>query len=503
MNTVLGRGHEFQSAADSVEEPDLQNSGSREAKYYDIIGFDPRGVNHTLPAVECFPSSLQRLTWKLQNAAEGRLGEQSTSLDEKWARYESRSASCMTSIAAMGKDSIAYHTNAAPVARDILEIAERHGEWREAQARSAIGKSGRGEHIANQLPLHDYENQMLFERLRWLPGKEKVQYWGISYGTALGATLATLYPDRIHRAILDSVVVASDWIPAYWEKNLQDTDKVLRVFCNYCHLAGPENCRLWRNTPEAILAAFDQAHQLLWERPIAVRGNDRRGPEVVNHNDLKRMFASDAIYHPLVGFTLAATLIADVLKSNGSSFADYKAAKYNTGLSAYLDSAYSGSQACTAMGPYSQACQTPNEPRDERSPAIWCLEAADIEISKSYFRRFWDVLKGQSKLMGDIWAERRLECVGWSIRPVWPFQGKWQSNKPNVQRTDFVDRAMDLDHEASNAYREQPRRPSYPDAEVSAHRSALRSDHLTPLTAPMPCLPTSQDRLSWNNMELA
>ena len=426
---MLGRGPEFQRTVDSTEAPQILGARSGEARYYDIIGFDPRGVNHTLPAVECYPSSLQRFAWKLQNAAEGRLGEPSTSLDEKWARYQSRSESCMANVAAMGEDSIAYHTNVAPVARDILEIAEHHGEWREAEVRSKIAMDGRANHVASGSPLDDQENRVLLERLRWLPGKEKVQYWGVSYGTALGATLATMYPDRIHRAILDSVVVAADWVPAFWMKSLQDTDKTLALFCNYCYLAGNKDCRLWRDSPEAIAAAFEQAHLQLWGRPIPVPGTSERGPDVVNHNDIKHMFAADAIYHPISGFPLAATLIADVLEGNGSSFADYKASRYNTAFSAYLDNSYSGNSACQTMGPYSQACQTPNEARDERSPAIWCLEAENINMTKDYFLQFWGVLQGQSKLMGDIWAERRLECVGWNLRPVWPFTGEQKTEK--------------------------------------------------------------------------
>jgi hypothetical protein len=96
--------------------------------------------------------------------AEGRLGERSTSLDEKWAWYQSRSESYMASVATMGKDSIAYHTNVAPVARDILEIVERHGEWREAEVRSKIAMAGQANRVASQSPLDDQEDGMLLEK---------------------------------------------------------------------------------------------------------------------------------------------------------------------------------------------------------------------------------------------------------------------------------------------------------------------------------------------------
>lgn len=33
-----------------------------------------------------------------------------------------------------------------------------------------------------------------------------LRYWGVSYGTVLGATLAAMFPNRVDRVVLDGVV---------------------------------------------------------------------------------------------------------------------------------------------------------------------------------------------------------------------------------------------------------------------------------------------------------
>jgi pimeloyl-ACP methyl ester carboxylesterase len=42
-------------------------------------------------------------------------------------------------------------------------------------------------------------------------GEDKLNFWGISYGTILGLTLAGMFPDRMGRVVLDSVVNPYDY----------------------------------------------------------------------------------------------------------------------------------------------------------------------------------------------------------------------------------------------------------------------------------------------------
>jgi hypothetical protein len=63
-------------------------------KYYDLIGFDPRGANNTTPPLTCFPNAFERLAWNLQADAEGLIGMSPDSFTNAWARAKALGKSC-------------------------------------------------------------------------------------------------------------------------------------------------------------------------------------------------------------------------------------------------------------------------------------------------------------------------------------------------------------------------------------------------------------------------
>jgi pimeloyl-ACP methyl ester carboxylesterase len=118
---------------------------------YNIIGFDPRGVGASRPALSCAPSFFARLRpdYIPPNArAEQRLV----------SRAKGYAADCQQRFGWL----LPYLTT-ADSARDMNSI------------RAALG----------------------------VP---KISYFGYSYGTYLGQVYATLFPDRLRRMVLDSVV---------------------------------------------------------------------------------------------------------------------------------------------------------------------------------------------------------------------------------------------------------------------------------------------------------
>ncbi|HEY2672116.1 MAG TPA: alpha/beta fold hydrolase [Rugosimonospora sp.] len=127
---------------------------------YDWIGFDPRGVGSSIPAVSCDPNyfSPDRPEYVPTSPA----------LEQTWlARSKSYATAC-------GKDAGALlaHMTTVDWARDMDSI------------RAALGQ-------------------------------QKLNYYGFSYGTYLGQVYATLFPQRVRRMVLDSNVDPRDvWYQA-------------------------------------------------------------------------------------------------------------------------------------------------------------------------------------------------------------------------------------------------------------------------------------------------
>ncbi|MFJ2226012.1 alpha/beta hydrolase [Streptomyces halstedii] len=132
------------------------------AAQYDVIGFDPRGVGDSTPALDCVPGYFDPV----------RPGSVPDSLRSERANRE-RAASF---AAACG---------------------EKHGDL---------------------LPYMDSVSAAKdLDVIRQALGARQINYFGYSYGTYLGAVYAKLFPERVRRLVLDSIV---DPDGVWYEDNL-------------------------------------------------------------------------------------------------------------------------------------------------------------------------------------------------------------------------------------------------------------------------------------------
>ncbi|WP_159774855.1 alpha/beta hydrolase [Streptomyces sp. HM190] len=132
------------------------------AAQYDVIGFDPRGVGHSKPALNCRPAQF------------------------------------------------------APVRPDSLpttgKTEKANLKRAEDFARACAAKYG------DVLPYIDTVSAAEdIDAIRAALGARRINYFGYSYGTYLGAVYAKLHPDRVRRAVLDSVV---DPTGVWYDNNL-------------------------------------------------------------------------------------------------------------------------------------------------------------------------------------------------------------------------------------------------------------------------------------------
>ncbi|MFF0427918.1 MULTISPECIES: alpha/beta hydrolase [unclassified Streptomyces] len=121
------------------------------AAEYDVIGFDPRGVGKSEPALDCEPGHF------------------------------------------------------APVRAD--SVPNSAAAERAAVARAQSFARSCGDKYADLLPYIDTVSTARdLDAIRRAVGAQKINYLGYSYGTYLGSVYARLYPERVRRMALDSVV---------------------------------------------------------------------------------------------------------------------------------------------------------------------------------------------------------------------------------------------------------------------------------------------------------
>ncbi|WCE00563.1 alpha/beta hydrolase [Streptomyces sp. HUAS 31] len=121
------------------------------AAQYDVIGFDPRGVGRSKPALDCKPRHF------------------------------------------------------TPVRPDSVPGTPRTERANLSRARAFARACA--EKYASVLPYIDTISSVRdMDRIRAALGAQRINYFGYSYGTYLGAVYAKLFPQRVRRAALDSVV---------------------------------------------------------------------------------------------------------------------------------------------------------------------------------------------------------------------------------------------------------------------------------------------------------
>ncbi|KAH2001920.1 hypothetical protein KXV80_000709 [Aspergillus fumigatus] len=391
-------GRDMQTIIDGETDPALPTGPANlSARYFDIIGFDPRGVNNTTPGFSCFPDSFSQRNWELQVEADGMLGSSDDSLMRNWQR-----------AVALGD-----HLNTPPVARDMLEIIERHGEWRERQGQTEQRMYDR---------MYGYDQQQsIVARTKWKRGHEKLLYWGRSYGTVLGSTFATMFPDRVERVLLDAVVDVDKYYTGKGPDVIADADAIFDRFVVYCDAAGLDGCPFYRHGgPAAIKAAYLELEAVLYNASVPAAPSATRGPEVITWTDLKTVLRY-SVYQPLFVFPLLAHYAKSLSEGDGSPMADFKQRSRSPSCP---------SDQCLQTGPWSGECFEKGSSELYAMSAILCSDAPYLrDMDQARFQEAWASLKARSFTLGDYWAAvTALGCVGHKSWPKWQLTGPYTGN---------------------------------------------------------------------------
>ncbi|GIK05392.1 hypothetical protein Aspvir_009501 [Aspergillus viridinutans] len=391
VGEALLSGRDMQTIIDAEADPALPTkTANSSARYFDIIGFDPRGVNNTTPGFSCFPDSFSQRNWELQVEADGMLGSSDDSLMRSWQRALALGAACSQALqsAPEGTDeALGEHLNTPPVARDMLEIIERHGEWRERQGQVEQREYDR---------TYGYDQQQrIVARTTWKRGQEKLLYWGRSYGTVLGSTFATMFPDRIERVLLDAVVDVNKYYTGEGPDSIADADAIFDRFAFYCDISGLDGCPFYtQGGPAAIKAAYLELEAALYNASLPVAPSATRGPEVLTWTDLKSVLRY-SVYQPLLVFPLLAHYAKSLAEGDGSPMADFKQRSRSPSCP---------SNQCMRTGPWSDKCLEKGANELYAMSAILCSDAPYLHMDQARFQEAWASQKALSFTLGDYWA---------------------------------------------------------------------------------------------------
>ncbi|KAH7144139.1 proteinase [Dactylonectria estremocensis] len=397
---VLTDGKGLQNILDDPVSPDGEGPGTAGGKYFDILSFDPRGVNNTTPQLRCFSGAFDQQAWLLSLPDYGLLWHSESITGMEWARATALGASCSYGESETG---ILQHLNTAQTVQDMLQIVEKHGEWRANEARHLF---------SNSCSINLKPTSEVIHRTGYQPGQEMIQYWGMSYGTLIGSTFAAMHPNRIGRMVIDGVVDPADHYAGTWLTQLQDSDKIISKFCEYCFQAGPDKCHLYTGSSGADVEARLTTILLhLKISPIAMppsRPDD--GPAFITYGDAHLALLS-AMYFP---FAVAEDFFDLLVAIEGR----------NTSSPTLLR------VVATKQGTLNKAgCEPKGSHPEERAPyvsgfgsfqAISCMDSGGASnLTRESFNEYLAVIEAQGRWISPSWARNKLSCLGHTLKPVW------------------------------------------------------------------------------------
>ncbi|KAH6695059.1 TAP-like protein-domain-containing protein [Plectosphaerella plurivora] len=318
---------------------------------YDLVAFDPRGTGKTIPfnCVNNTALETEMLMGSLISV------DSRENMGRMWARGGVNSYICQTDPNGVGQ-----FVGTAFTARDFIRVVDALGE-----------------------------DSML-------------RYWGFSYGTTLGATLASMFPERVDRMIIDGVQNPHEYYHAFADfEEWSDTDEALRTMFRACIAAGPEACPLasHRMSAEELETETYTILDDLQINPIALGGL------ILDH-------------------FLAKAFIAEGLKAQTSW----------PGTTAIIDALFRHDlvtlNALFMAIAEEQAIDRPIQALE----SLWSIHCGDREPrakSLADIQPAFEKLQNTSKLVGAAFAPRTAICARWPFEAKERVSGDFQAKTKN------------------------------------------------------------------------
>lgn len=376
---------------------------------FDVLGWDPRGVNTTLPSASCFPYNADR---------------------DRWWQLAHR-----------------YREVATHDTEGQLAVADAYFESMFAGCENILGDLGR--FVGTGLVARD------IDAIRSALDEPELTGYLMSYGTGIGQTYANMFPEHAGRLILDGTQYGPvEWSQAGfgWGSLDNVTNAYHAGFLGECIDAGPDYCPLARPLPgstdlptlpelEARMAALFAS---VAARPI-VAFTAASGPSLVTYSALvASMYAT--LYNPHT-WPSTATMLYELEQGNAtlvSNMIDGFVWQYDPNKPVVMPPTTGGGEGEGYIPPPGTACPVlpaipPLSPPDteELMPLVICADSYDAPQPASglvWWDELWANMTAKSWIAGNSRFYNVLPCRHYAKhwpQPAGVFRGPLNASLAN------------------------------------------------------------------------
>ena len=205
-------------------------------KHYDLLSWDPGGVGDTTPVIHGL-ANLARHDYDQKVVDLAGLTEHEETFNRFYDMKGLYGKVVSASLSSHSEDHPVQFLGTTNVVRDMVHIIEKHGQWRETAAEKILAMQRKAGQQFNKIQIQAIRQQVAYQE-----DAEMLQYWGGSYGTVLGQTFASMYPEKVGRLVIDGVVNITDWYAGELRNMLGGARAIMKNFTMECAAAGPARC---------------------------------------------------------------------------------------------------------------------------------------------------------------------------------------------------------------------------------------------------------------------
>ncbi|KUI67155.1 hypothetical protein VM1G_03020 [Cytospora mali] len=333
---------------------------------WDIVGFDPRGIYLSEPVANC-----SVLTTAQSNGLSSRSVPRLT--DEYYNGIidfgKELGAQCETTVG--GGNDAGPHMSTATTARDMLSIVDAFSTTEDGRTASKPG------HL--------------------------LYYYGISYGTFLGQTFASMFPERVGNMVLDGVVNPEGYLTNYIYSSVKHLDGVIAAFFIYCYEAGPSECSYYTgSSAKDIYKRFNDSF-------VQLDAQKAEAENWANATDIE-----SALLVLKVGLLTTADLPFSYFSLLPNVLLGLESAISAQDIGTWTEQAITVYGDPTILGSDNQQWVL----------GILCPDQDNRWYNRTLedLRPLLEELEGQS-IVGEIWIKTVLGCTGWPIKATEIFSG--------------------------------------------------------------------------------